>query len=67
MTAVPRVHVLVPYSRFQECQDRRRRIAAELSHRTTLEDVAVLTNGEVAIVKAAVEEGIAPGGGVGTM
>jgi hypothetical protein len=51
MTALPRVHVLVPYLRFQECQDRRRRIAAELSHRTTLEDAAVLTNGEMAIVE----------------
>ncbi len=67
MTAVPLVHGLVPYSRFQEYKDRRRRIAAELTRRTMLEDAAVLTNGEVAIVKAATEEGIAPGGGVGTM
>jgi len=43
MTDSP-VHVLVPYSRFLECQDRRRKIAAELTQRdqppTTDADVA---------------------------
>lgn len=29
----PLVQVIVPYARFLECQDRRRRIAAELTRR----------------------------------
>ena len=28
----PPVHELIPYSRFLECQDRRRKIGAELTH-----------------------------------
>jgi hypothetical protein len=33
MTDSPAAHVLVPYSRFLECRDRRHRIAAELTRR----------------------------------
>jgi hypothetical protein len=61
------VPVLVPYSRFLESQDRRRKIAAELTRRTMLDDVVVPTRDEVAIVRAGVDEGVVPDGGVGGM
>jgi hypothetical protein len=41
------VNVLVPYSRFLECQDRRRRIAAELTRRDQPPTTDALTSGSV--------------------